>query len=446
MFAHLFQPACGRPSLAALALITLAAVAAVGGPAARAQEFTFPSRSDEVPVLTAIEISGNEHSDRSLVLRIMALEIGRPLTLDDMDRAWDSLEDCGFFRFVEMEYDDEEPGEVVLRVILEEDLSTYYGPLLRYDRRFKYLAGGQVELRNLRGKGEKLRIEAAPAYIQHALVSWDRPWFLGRKGLQARVEVSGRQGGFVHRPFRFRKWDAAAEVRWSSSGGLFLDARFGVGQFERRDGFAWPSPVRGDEPAGATDLFLPGIDDLTVVELAGGWDSRDNAYYPQGGIFCEGRARRWTSDATPTYLETSLDARAFLPLPWSGHLLALHAWGRTTDRPAHLDNLLFLGGPGSVRGLPLGVREGDSGYLLSAEYRIPLFLLPISPQGELVGFGIHFFGDAGDAWFHGDEAGRAIQSLGAGAHLNLDTLQLRFEGARTSEGDWRFEFMDTFNF
>jgi len=48
---------------------------------------------------------------------------------------------------------------------------------------------------------------------------------------------------------------------------------------------------------------------------------------------------------------------------------------------------------------------------------MPLFLMPISPR-----------------------------SYGAGFHLNIDTLQLRFEAARTREGDWMFEFMDKFNF
>ena len=80
------------------------------------------------------------------------------------------------------------------------------------------------------------------------------------------------------------------------------------------------------------------------------------------------------------------------------------------------------------------------------EYRLPLFLMPISPQGALVGFGFHLFGDAGDTWYEGAEATTAQMSYGLGAHFNLDTWQLRFEAARTKEGVWQFEFMDKFNF
>jgi hemolysin activation/secretion protein len=127
-------------------------------------------------------------------------------------------------------------------------------------------------------------------------------------------------------------------------------------------------------------------------------------------------------------------------------VLAVRAWGRQVDGPVNLDNALFFGGPETVRGYRYASREGEHGYLLSAEYRIPLFLMQISPKGEMVGFGFHFFGDAGDAWYDGAEAGVAQMSYGAGAHVNLDTWQFRFEAARTREGVWQFEFMDRFNF
>ena len=128
------------------------------------------------------------------------------------------------------------------------------------------------------------------------------------------------------------------------------------------------------------------------------------------------------------------------------HVLALRAWGRQTDGPTNIDNALYFGGPETVRGYPYAQREGEEGYLLSAEYRMPLFLMPISPRGEIIGAGFHLFTDAGDAWYHGAEAGRSMFSYGAGFHLNIDKLQLRFEAARTREGAWMFEFMDTFNF
>jgi len=99
-----------------------------------------------------------------------------------------------------------------------------------------------------------------------------------------------------------------------------------------------------------------------------------------------------------------------------------------------------------VRGAPYASREGEHGYLLSAELRWSLFLLPVAVTGELVGLGFHAFYDAGDAWFDGADPGRAMQSFGVGAHLNLLSWQLRFEAARERDHDWTFQFMDVFNF
>ena len=99
-----------------------------------------------------------------------------------------------------------------------------------------------------------------------------------------------------------------------------------------------------------------------------------------------------------------------------------------------------------MRGHDPGRREGDEGYLLTAEYRLPLVMLRISPQGDLAGVGLHMFVDAGDTWFHGADPATALQSWGAGIHLNIDQVQIRFEAAKTDEGGWSFEFGDVMTF
>lgn len=406
----------------------------------------FPSQSGEEPLLADIVVTGNHRTDTDLILRELGLRIGEPFSLDRMDQAWDALEDCGYFRTVKMEYDDDEPGEVVLRVAVEEDLATYFGPVIRYDRRHKYLLGGWLEERNFRGRGERLRLEAIAIYVQKARLSWGRPWFLGRSGLSAEFACAAEQGDFVFRPTRYRKWQVGGDLRWEFRRPFFVGAGASLGEFERRDSFSWPAPYRGpDAPADPTD-FPAGSEGLRRLVGTAGLDSRNNPYYPQRGVLLQAQAVRWSSGDFPAYWESTLDGRFFLPLPWHKHVVALRAWGRRTDRPAHLDNLLHWGGPETVRGYAYASREGDEGYLLTAEYRLPLFLMPISPQGELVGFGLHAFADAGDVWFEGADPGRAQQSWGAGVHLNLDTLQFRFEGVRTAEGEWAFEFFDRFNF
>jgi outer membrane protein assembly factor BamA len=422
------------------ALVIVAVLAAAAAPAA-AQD----ASGEDTPRLAAIEIEGNTRTDKALILREMGLVIGQPFTYDDMDAVWDHLEDTGYFAFVDMEYDDGGDG-VLLRVMVEEDMTTEYGPLLRYDRRHKYLLGGRLKEPNFRGKGETIEAALSVAYIQRAELSWRRPWFLGVDGLSLEIGGAWENAKFVFRPTDYRKWDADARLQWTFAGPVSMIGGLGYGQFNQLDDFTWQQPWRGEGSATGNALYESGTSTHWTLTAGLGLDTRDNPYYPRRGVYGEVLGRRWLSNDFAGYNDGTGDARLFVPSPVGKHVLAARAWGRVTDGPAPLDNVLYHGGPETVRGYRFGSLEGDEGWLLSVEYRMPLFIMPISPKGELVGLGLHLFADAGDAWYHGADPHGPSRSWGGGAHFNLDTLQLRFEAARTDEGDWVFEFMDTFNF
>jgi len=250
----------------------------------------------------------------------------------------------------------------------------------------------------------------------------------------------------VYRPFRYRTWDTDLDLRWNFHGNFFVGGDVNYSFFQQRDDYDWALADRGpDGPTGQAS-YAAGDDTRWAFGGTVGFDSRSNPYYPRRGLMAEATVRNWQSDGFADYTESLADLRVFVPMPWRKHILALRGWGRQVSGPTNLDNALFFGGPETVRGYRYASREGEEGYLLSAEYRMPLFLMQISPKGEMVGFGFHLFGDAGDAWYYGAEAGVAQMSYGAGAHVNLDTWQFRFEAARTKEGVWQFEFMDKFNF
>jgi len=403
------------------------------------------ARPDEGTVST-INVTGNAKTDLNLVYRVMGLQPGDSFSMDVLDQAWDNLEDCGYFRFVEIDYNDDDLENVVLDVLVEEDMTTFYGPLVRYSRRHKYMLGGWLEERNLRGRGETLRAEASAFYIQNGLLSWNRPWLFGIDGLATTVGVGGELADFVFRPFRYRKWDADLDLRWNFHGNFYLGGDVTYGFFRQRDDYNWDLPDRGPEGTNGKTFFAAGEENHWAFGGTVGFDSRNNPYYPSRGLLAEATVRNWQSNGFSDYTESLADLRVYVPMPWRKHILAMRSWGRQVSGPTNLDNTLFFGGPETVRGYDFASREGEKGYLLSVEYRMPLFLMQISPKGELVGFGFHVFGDAGDAWYDGAEAGVAQMSYGAGAHLNLDTWQLRFEAARTKEGVWQFEFMDKFNF
>ena len=397
--------------------------------------------SGKTSTLKEIIVEGNTRTDLQLILNEMGLEIGQAFDRELMNKIWIMLEDIGYFAFVDMEYEDLGSDGVILNVSVEEDMTMAYGPLVRYSRRQKYLIGAWFEEQNLRGKGEKLSIDLAGLFIQRGEISWTKPWLAGVQGLKMKLSALGENSNFVFRPTRQKIGWGELEIRWNFMGDFYVAGNLNYGQTQFADSYYWADPVTGNPV-----LHQAG----TVAHLATGgllgYDSRDNPWYPSGGLFAEAGARHWASDDFTSYTEATANLSAFIPVPLGKHVLALHAWGRRTDGPSHLENNLFFGGPETIRGYQFAGLEGDEGYLLSAEYRIPLFMMPISAKGEMVGVGLHLFGDAGDAWHDGLDPGLAVQSWGGGLHLNIDKVQLRFEGAKTSEGDWVFEFMDQFNF
>ncbi len=394
-------------------------------------------------VLQEVVIEGNVRTQRSVVERVIALEPGTPFDLRTLDRVWDRLEDCGYFAFVDLSTEEDDDGNVTLFVTLEEDQTTRYTPYIRYSPRHKYLLGGALRDINLRGRGEALQVQAIAHRIQRGQVSWAKPWFAGRDRLSLELYGLWEQGPFVWRPFAYRQWHARLGLRQHLTRSLYVEAGAGHESFRQNDGYTWTAPDRGD--GANTDVAYP-------AATRGGWlaggalglDTRDNPFYPHHGMFHEVSATRRTGDGR-TFTTYSADLRAFVDLPGKP-ILALHAGGRLVDGPTPVEHGLFWGGAETVRGAPYARREGEHGYLLSAELRWPLFLLPVAVTGEVVGFGLHAFYDAGDAWFDGADPGRALQSFGVGAHLNLLTWQLRFEAARERDHGWTFQFMDVFNF
>ena len=407
---------------------------------------TARSRIDEAGPISRLVITGNEHTQEIVLRRVMNLSEGDTLSPDRLDTAWDALEDCGWFRYVDLTTEEDDDGGLVLMVNVEEDLSTYFGPLVRHSRRHKYLLGGWLEERNLGGRGQNLRLEVSAWRLQAAGIEWRVPWLAGVRGLTGTVTVGGEQSDFVFRPTRFRKWDAGLGARWTFLGPLFVQANTRHGHFEQRDPYTGMAPARGSGTPAAVTEYAAGGEDHWRLAAGLGFDTRDNPYYPLRGGSLLLETAQWESNGFAGYRETTLDARAFVPLPAGKHLLALHGWGRRVSGPASLDNLLFLGGPETIRGADFGSLEGDEGWLLTAEYRLPLVMMPIAPNGESVGLGLHAFADGGQAWYDGAEAGDPVFTWGAGAHVTLDTWQLRFEAAKDETGDWHFEFGDRFAF
>ena len=401
----------------------------------------YPAVAQEpAPVLRDIVVEGNTSTDRSVVERVIGLEPGDPLPLEEFDAAWDRLEDCGYFAFVDLDTEEDDDGNVTLLVTVEEEKTARFTPYLRYDRRHKYLLGASYIDKNLRGKGEVLDLQAIALYIQRGRATWTKPWFLGADGLSLELDTLWEQGGFVWRPFDYRAWWATADLRQTIKGPLHVDLGGGFESFNQRDTYVW------DEGAGA-QTFDADRRDTWLIRAGLSVDTRDNPFYPASGFMGRyGLAYRLGGDIDGQTTHEA-DLRAFVPLP-GVPILALRGYGKVVDSVQFTEYVIRWGGPETVRGAPYAGREGDLAYIATAELRWPLFMMPVAITGEQVGLGLHAFTDVGDAFYEdaNENNPRALFSYGGGVHLNLLTWQLRFEVAKERDHDTVFEFMDVFNF
>jgi outer membrane protein assembly factor BamA len=427
--------------------IACALVAAFFGTTGVATGTAAEPESDEysAPMLVAIEIEGNQHTSTALIEREIGLKIGEPFPEERIDPIWDHLEDLGYFAFVDLEYDETAPGEVVLRVVVQEDKTLHFGPVIEYSDRQKYVLGGWLDDRNFRGEGEILAVRALAYRIQQLSVGWTRPWFLNVENLELELAVTGEQGGFVWRATDYRQLEAKLGSRYDFQSPFFADAAARYRVFDQRDAFSTAPPPRGPDTVSGDVNHPAQIRHAWLLGGGVGYDTRSNPYYPIRGLYLRLGGVWNAQNDVASFAEWTGDARVFLNF-YRQTVLALRAYGRKLTAAAPIEDRLYWGGAESVRGYNRDTIEGETGYLLSVEYRVPLFLMPISPRGELVGFGLHAFADAGDAWYDGAKAGEAARSWGVGAHINLTSYQFRFEAANTAEGDWRFQFMDHFNF
>ena len=390
------------------------------------------------PVLADIVIEGNTKTDLAVVRRVIGLEIGDPFPMEAFDGVWDRLEDCGYFAFVDIDTEEDDAGRVTLLVTLEEEQTTRFTPYVRYSRRHKYLLGAAVKDVNLGGRGETLELRAIAYRIQQGELRWTKPWLFGADRLSLILDAGWEQGDFVWRPFDYASWHTHVGLRQDLTRALYLQATGGYESFEQKDDYDWTV-------GGATVSTAAETRDTWLVRGLIGLDTRDNPFYPTRGVFNTFAFSYRSGADVDGQQDYEADLRGFVPLPRKA-ILALHAFGHMVDDAETDEYVLRWGGPETVRGAPYAGREGDTSYILSAEIRWPLFMMPVAVTGETVGLGLHAFCDVGDAYFEDREESRAMVSFGAGTHISLLSWQLRFEAAKERDNDWTFEFMDVFNF
>lgn len=112
------------------------------------------------------------------------------------------------------------------------------------------------------------------------------------------------------------------------------------------------------------------------IGLLSSFDSRDNQFYPQKGIFAKlsmSTARKiWGSSYNTTDL--TVDFRQFIPIV-NNHVLAWQAYfsGIFSNNEIPFQLLPTLGGRDLMRGFRQGMYRDNSMFLFQTEYRMPIY-------------------------------------------------------------------------
>ncbi len=377
-------------------------------------------------------VEGNTSTSTALILKETLFQAGDSFDFDLVDMTWEHLEDLGWFAFVDISLENEEADAVTVTITVEEDRTLRYYPIIDYDQRWDILLGARVYDINFGGRGETISLTGVWHQPHRYDFSWDHPWLFGIRGLKVGIDATWEDAEFVYRDFDHRRWSTGSWLRWNLTQPAYLQVGATRSSFEQGGDFAaqinWAADTRQRWTYAAT----------------AGFDSRDMAAYPTRGRHHRVTLQHHQSDDFPSYSSMTVDLREYVPLPWK-HILAIGAWGRQVDGHTPPEDLLFWGGPENLRGHHYASFEGEEGWLLSVEYRWPLFLMPISADGRVVGLGLHAFYDRGGNAYMNDTV-TVRDDFGLGAHINLSAHQFRFEVARTDDDRTVFQFMDTFNF
>ncbi len=380
-----------------------------------------------------ITVEGNTTTRTDLILHELGFAEGDPFDFAALDAAWEHLEDLGWFAFVDLDYDDGDGDLVPVTVIVEEDRTTRYYPVIDYDPRWDVLLGARVYDINFRGRGETLSL-AATWYRRHGYeLTWRHPWLFGVSGLSCGLGGLWEDADFGFLDFAFRRLEVTGHLRWDFRPPFFVETAVAYREFKQKS-------ATSELP----DIWSAA--DRSRVSWRGifGLDSRDLTWYPTRGQYHRLTVEHVDRPAFYTYTLLTADLRGYVPLPWE-HVVALRAWGRRVDGALWPEDMLFWGGADTIRGYDYASLAGEEGFLLSVEYRWPLFLMPISGDGRVIGIGLHTFADAGSNWWDGGVRD-TLYSYGGGAHINISDHQFRFELAITEENVASFQFMDAFNF
>lgn len=381
-------------------------------------------------VIGQVVLMGNSRTKDWVVLRELGSKPGAALDYGTLlEDEW-RLTSLGVFSEVRIWPLSVRDG-VRLYVEVREQMPWVFLPILYRSHREGWTYGVGGSLTNLRGRAERLQIQATLGGLRGVRASWYTPWVWRRiflRLLAEHVRTEDRYNDFhptmsavdltVGRPLG-RWWKASVEARWA-----VLDSD--------RDGKTVSADNRD---------VLPRLGVKLVYDSRDAYDNPHRGWLGSAGVWRTGGRLGGTVD----FAEAAADLRRYQPL-WLGHTLAVGAQTTFREGTVPLYKRIHLGGSETVRGWASRSFQGDNSLIAGVEYRFDLARrrVPFGPGGQLVdqGFGGAFFADTGAVWEQGESPTDAGLHSGFGLGLRIFAPfveVVRLDYAWNTRGDGRWE-------
>lgn len=352
--------------------VRLSVAQAVDDSGLRVADAVFVVESEEQVTLRSVVVQGNLRTNRDVIVRELALDVGEPITPDDLAQSRRQLYELGLFRVVSPELIGDDPYQRDLIVHLEERPNIFLegGGGVSTDQGIR--ATGRAVHRNIGGLGWRVSALGQIGYGWEAdsfVPDVDEPIWRAALRYEAnglpsqgqRLIIEGLLNETTQEPaFRIsrRGMSVGLQVKPRSSLEALFDYRAQWRQLEDVE----PGALVAQDP------WYSLLDDPTSPTLPSAWryqggpgvqllfDRRDDRFNPSRGGYALGRAEM--SDAfTSGLLFFRLNSRGEMLIPMGfttvrlGYIGGIGVAGNGQTLP--LEDRFFLGGADSLRGFAL---------------------------------------------------------------------------------------------
>jgi len=320
---------------------------------------------------------------------------------------------------------EQQRGDFALLVITKERGMFSINPIIGDNNVFGFYAGLGLDVYNILGYGNKLKLLFQAGGVDKRVLGLSNKWFGPGASLWFNAEYSG-----ISFPYLFDDIESSKRLSTKSSKGsigIHVTKELAIGAEAGRENVSF-----GDA---SFMISKSREDDISFYGFIGRIDTRDWPFYPSEGSLVTLDYKNWLINGSYLFKQMDLDMRSFSHLK-SGSIVAVRIKMILSQGVVPFYKRVHMGGGNTLRGYRTGSVFGENGFLLSAEYRIPLLYVRRPFSGMNTGVLGVLFIDSGSAWFkHQAKKERVFYtSVGFGLHLVLGKLLLRAEYGYHGEG------------